>query len=39
MIPAPFVSDALHYQAVEKRHERSEDKAKFDEKAQFMCNK
>jgi hypothetical protein len=24
------------YQVVEKRHERSQDKAKFDEKAEFM---
>jgi hypothetical protein len=25
------------YQVVEKRHERSQDKAKFNEKAEFMC--
>jgi len=29
----------LLYQAVEKRHERRQDKAKSDEKAQFRCNK
>jgi hypothetical protein len=27
------------YQGVEKRHERRQDKAKFGEKAEFMCDK
>jgi hypothetical protein len=30
---------AWHAQVVEKRHERWQDKANFDEKAEFMCDK
>jgi hypothetical protein len=33
------MSETRTYQVVEKRHERRQDKAKSNEKAEFMCDK